>query len=432
MVRRGAGAAILMLLLPLLAWAGQADVQGVRMWPAPDNTRVVFDLSGPVDHKLFPLDNPPRVVVDIEDVRLDGGITGLKFDGSLVKDIRSAPRNGDDLRVVFDLSGKVHPKSFLLQPNRKYGHRLVIDLHEPDKGKPVVKARSDPSKPRALLIAIDPGHGGEDPGAVGRRGTHEKDVVLAIGRRLKKLLDREPGMRGYLTRDGDYFVSLRKRVQKARARQADMFVSLHADGFPDPRAKGASVYILSPHGASSEHARWLARKENQSDLVGGVSLEDKDDVLASVLLDLSQTASIEASHNAADRVLGRIDRVARLHKRKVERAGFLVLKAPDMPSMLVETAFITNPTEERNLRSSRYQHKLARAVVGGIKEYFAGNAPPGTVMARAPQTHTITRGDTLSEIARTYRVSLDSLRSANNLRGDRIRIGQVLQIPSGS
>lgn len=433
MVGRLKGLALMLLLWPVLAWGGSVTVEGVRMWPAPDNTRVVFDLSGPVRHDLFPLKDPDRIVIDLRSADLEADVAGLDLDESFLQDVRSAPRNGDDLRVVLDLKRDVRPKSFLLEPNRRYGHRLVIDLHDPDQGGPVVKKRADPSKPRPVTVAVDAGHGGEDPGASGRRGTREKDVVLAIARRLASLIDDKPGMRAVLIRDGDYFISLTDRVRKARKHQADLFVSVHADAFPDRRARGASVYTLSRRGASSEHARRLAAKENQSDLIGGVSLSDKDDLLASVLLDLSMTATIEASTNVASQVLSRMDGVAHLHKRNVERAGFRVLKSPDLPSILVETAFISNPQEERKLRSSQYQYRMARAILGGIESYFEQNPPAGTIMAgrQGEQTHTIARGDTLSEIARRYRVSLDTLRTANDLRGDRIRVGQVLQIPGG-
>ena len=429
MVKKMRALALLVLLWPLAAWGGPVAVEGVRMWPAPDNTRVVFDLSGPVRHNLFPLQDPARIVIDLQ----DAAVADLDLAEGFLEDVRSAPRNGDDLRVVLDLKRKVRPKSFLLKPNRQYGHRLVIDLHDPSESEPVVKTHSNGSQPRPVTVAVDAGHGGEDPGAIGRGGTKEKDVVLAIARRLARLIDDEAGMRSVLIRDGDYFVSLRDRVRKARRHQTDLFVSIHADGFPDSRARGASVYTLSRRGATSEHARRLAAKENQSDLIGGVSLADKDDLLASVLLDLSMTATIEASTDVASRVLSQMKGVAHLHKRSVERAGFRVLKSPDLPSILVETAFITNPGEARKLRSSNYQYRMARAILGGVKAYFQDHPPGGTIMAsRQPnETHTITRGDTLSEIARRYRVSLDSLRTANNLRGDRIQVGQVLRIPSG-
>jgi N-acetylmuramoyl-L-alanine amidase len=292
---------------------------------------------------------------------------------------------------------------------------------------------------RNVVVALDAGHGGKDPGAVGRHGTREKDVVLQIARRLKARIDREPGMEAYLTRDGDYFVPLRERIERARRQRADLFVSIHADAFKNRQARGSSVYVLSPRGATDEAARWLAARENAADLVGGVSLDDKDAMLASVLLDLSQTAAIDASVNVADQVLSRLGTVGRLHRSTVGRAGFLVLKSPDIPSILVETAFISNPDEEAQLKNARHQEALAGAIVDGIRAYFYDNPPPGTLLAMEgpparsePVEHIIVRGETLSGIASRYNVSLSALRRHNRLKNDRIRIGQTLEIPAGS
>ena len=342
--------------------------------------------------------------------------------------------NKHDLRVVLDLEHAVKPKSFALRPNDEYGHRLVIDLNHDSasEGKRVTRSAVPQGKAREIVIAIDAGHGGEDPGALGPKGTREKDVVLAIARKLEALLKKEPGLRPVLIRDGDYYIGLSQRVALARKARADLLVSIHADSFRDHRASGSSVYTLSPRGATSEQARLLAQKENDSDLIGGVSLEDKDDLLASVLLDLSQTATIGASTDVAARVLGGLKQVGKVHKHRVEQAGVRVLKAPDMPSILVETAFISNPAEERNLRSSAHQQKLARAILSGIRSYFVENPPPGTIMAQARRKHIISRGDPLSGIARQYRVSMDSLKNYNGLTGSDLRVGQVLQIPSDS
>lgn len=414
--------------------AATVQVKGVRMWPAPDNTRLVFDVSAPIEHKLFTLENPERIVIDLKGTRLLKPVMGLDYSDSLLSGIRTAARNGGDLRVVLDLKTKVRPKSFVLRPNQAYGHRLVIDLHERDESKaPVltqVKHMSEGA--RDVVIAIDAGHGGDDPGASGPHNVHEKDVVLAIARELKKMVDKQAGMRAVMIRDGDYFIGLKRRMEKAREARADLLVSIHADAFRDSRANGSSVYVLSRDGASSEQARLLAEKENASDLIGGVSLDDKDGLLASVLLDLSQTATLEASAQVAEGVLRGIKKVNRLHKRKVEKAGFKVLKAPDVPSILVETAFISNPKEARKLRSSRHQRAMAGAIMEGVRDYFHKNPPPDTVLARRTQTHTIARGETLSAIARQYSVSLNSLRSLNGLKGDRVQIGEVLRIPFSS
>ncbi len=417
------------LAAPLVS-AAQVSIERIRAWPAPDHTRVVFDVAAPLEHTLFMLKNPDRVVVDLRQARLTTSLPRGDESDRLLQRIRAGARGDGDLRVVFDLRAPARPRSFLLKPNAQYGHRLVIDLQAETNDAPraaVPRPAPDPQTPRDLIVALDPGHGGEDPGAIGPARTREKEVVMAIAERLQRLIDREPGMRAVLTRRGDYYVGLRKRMEIARSHGADLFVSIHADAFRDGRVRGSSVYILSRNGASSEAARWLAEQENAADLVGGVSLDDKDEVLASVLLDLSQTATISASTDVATRVLGELKGLGRTHKRHVERAGFMVLKSPDIPSVLVETAFLSNPDEERKLRSADYQHRLAKAVLGGIRNYFRENPPPGTLFAS--RRHVIARGDTLSGLASRYGVSLSRLRSVNQLDGDLVRVGQVITIP---
>jgi N-acetylmuramoyl-L-alanine amidase len=425
----------LLLWLAGTCLAGPVEVQSVRVWAAPDNTRVVLDVSGPVAHELFTLSGPDRVVIDLRGARIKGFAQSDLGQG-LIKSLRSGVRNGTDLRLVLDTSTAVRPRSFLLKPNGEYGHRLVVDLYEAGQpatasapaAKPTVTAKAAPkTAARELVIAIDAGHGGEDPGARGRKGTREKDVVLQIARDLAALVDKEPGMRAVLIRDGDYFIPLRKRMQKAREHRADLFVSIHADAFKDRRAHGSSVYVVSERGASSEMARILADQENASDLVGGVSLNDKDDLLRTVLLDLSRAASIEASTEVADNVLHELKQIGRVHKHQVQQAGFVVLKSPDVPSILVETAFISNPQEELKLRDRGHQRKLAQAVMNGVRAYFRSNPPTGTLMAT--REHVIKRGDTLSEIAKRYDVSMQRLRIANSLPDDTLRVGAVLRIP---
>ena len=433
-MRAGLNRIIWLLLLVGLVMPVWADIQvkGVRMWPAPDNTRLVFDLSDPVDHTLFSLKAPDRIVIDLKDARFPGQLPGFDFSKSYIKNIRYAARKDNALRFVLDLNAQVRPKSFVLKPHGEYGHRLVIDLYDaeqtaPKKSLPSQKTR--PQRAREVIIAIDAGHGGEDPGALGRRGTREKDVVLAIARKLERLVKKEPGMRPVMIRDGDYYVSLRDRVKKARQYQADLFISIHADAFNNHRARGSSVYVLSDRGASSEAARFLAQSENSADLIGGVSLDDKDDLLKMVLVDMVKNSTIEDSHDVAARVLRDLRHVNKLHKNRVEQAAFRVLKSPDVPSILIETAFISNPAEERKLRNSRHQEALAKAILGGVRSYFRTNPPPGTVLASRPKRHVISRGDTLSEIAARYRVSVGTLRRYNGLRNDRLRVGEVLQIP---
>lgn len=423
--------AFFLILLPSIC-AGGTVIDGIRTWPAPDNTRLVFDIDSPADYRLFTLNNPERLVIDFKDTRLTRPLTSPSQKDTLIKNIRSASRNRHDLRVVLDLEGKPKYKSFLLAPYENYGHRLVIDLYQALPSEPKVIKKSIPKSIglRDVIIAIDAGHGGEDPGAQGRNGTNEKEVVLAIARRLESLIKKEHGMRAVMIRDGDYFLSLRQRTQKAREQQADFFVSIHADAFKDPRVSGMSVYVLSENGASNEAARWLAEKENASDLIGGVSLDNKDDVLASVLLDLSQTGTIEASFAAGQEVLRHMEPIGKLHKRQVQQAGFVVLKSPDIPSILVETAYISNPEEERKLRNASHQQAMAQAILNGIRNFFSRNAPPGTLYAM--QQYIIARGDTLSDIALRYNVSIASLRNFNQLSGDDVKIGQVLRIPAGS
>ena len=416
-------------MLPV--WAG-VQVKSVRMWPAPDNTRLVFDLSAPVDHALFSLAAPDRIVIDIKDANYRGQLSGFDYSNSYIKNIRYASRQGNALRFVLDLRSPMRPKSFVLKPHGEYGHRLVIDLFDADRAVPeksLPRYEKSPNRPRDVIIAIDAGHGGEDPGAIGRRGTREKDVVLAIARKLKKLVQKEPGMRPVMIRDGDYYVGLRDRVEKAREHQADLFISIHADAFKNHKAHGSSVFVLSDRGASSEAARFLAESENSADMLGGVSLDDKDDLLKLVLVDMVKNSTIEDSHDVAAKVLRDLRHVNSLHRNRVEQAAFRVLKSPDVPSILVETAFISNPAEERKLRSSRHQQALAKAMLGGVRSYFRANPPPGTRLAATPKRHVISRGDTLSEIAARYRVSVRTLRRYNDLRTDRLRVGEVLRIP---
>ena len=423
-------------LMPALpVHAGHLQVENVRLWAAPDSTRVVFDVTGPVEHRLFTLAAPDRLVIDLSDAGISSKVKQKQTRGGIVKNLRSASRDKDDLRLVLDLKGPVKPKSFVLKPNERYGHRLVIDLFESAsvaKSEPKrVRSVAEPDALRELVIAIDAGHGGEDSGARGKRGTHEKDVVLAIARRLAELVDKEPGMRPVLIRDGDYYIGLRKRIEKARKHRADLFVSIHADAFRDPRVQGSSVFVISRRGASSEMARWLAARENAADLVGGVSLDDKDDLLAEVLLDLAQSATQEASSAVANEVLAEMRRVGKVHKKTVQHAGFVVLKSPDIPSLLIETAYISNPAEEKKLKSAKHQQKVANAIMNGVRGYFTANPPPGTLLAKTrPRRHVIRRGDTLSHIAQRYGVSMRAIRATNKLTNDRLMVGNVLAIPS--
>lgn len=431
---------VVVMLLVTGTRASAATVQNVRAWSGPEGTRVVFELSGPVEHRAFALANPDRVVIDLPSASAANGLTLTEPKGAVTA-LRTGARSGGELRLVLELNQAAKPKTFLLAPHEQYGYRLVVDL-PPAQAMPVVRRAPQPStdRGREVVVAIDAGHGGEDPGASGRGGAREKDVVLAIARKLATEVENQPGMRAVLVRNGDYFVSHRKRMEIAHEAHADFFISIHADSYRDSDAKGATVYVLSDKGASDEAALLLAQRENASDLIGGVSLADKDQLLARVLLDLSQSAALNASTAAGQRLIRRMSAVTAMRRREVQQAPFLVLKSPDIPSLLVETAYISNPREEASLRSSKYQTALAVALKQGIVDYFAANPPEGTYFAAHPPAppeltaavrHVIARGETLSEIAERYRVSSASIRRTNSLRTDVLRVGQVLTIPRG-
>lgn len=414
-ILRAGGTLLVSVLTPLPAQASQ--IVAVRVWPSEDYTRVTLENDSDLNVNHFLLQDPARLVVDIEGVELNPTLKELvakiQPNDPYISQLRIGQNRQNVVRMVFDLKSAIKPQVFTLAPIGEYKYRFVIDLYPekpvdpitaliekgdwfkemPKDGPPVAAAKPEPApaiterlpekqekKPdsqltRMVTIALDPGHGGEDPGAIGRRGNYEKNIVLAIAQRLKKRIDAQPNMRAMLTRDGDYFVPLGTRVQKARKVQADLFISIHADAFIRPTARGSSVFVLSEKGATSSAARWLADKENAADLIGGVNIKTQDKQLASVLLDLSTTAQINDSMRIGSAVLSQIGDINKLHKPHVEQAGFAVLKAPDIPSILIETAFISNPEEEAKLTNSRYQEQMADAIMNGIKSYFAKNPP---------------------------------------------------------
>jgi N-acetylmuramoyl-L-alanine amidase len=420
----------LFVFFAIFAMQAQAaqTVTSARIWPAQDYTRITFESAQPFTYSMMEIKNPDRIVLDIENIYLDEALKTLSSkiapDDPYIKQIRFGYYQQNITRMVVDLKAEAKPKAFHLPPAGEYQHRLVLDIfplkdslmsmlenHQPnatdasqapttnaaeDKEKPQVQGGEAPEvttptvpeknaetlikdkkskvkEGRVIVIAIDAGHGGEDPGARGANGSHEKDITLKIAKKLKEAIDREPNMQGELTRDGDYFIPLHGRVVKARNLKADLFISIHADAFTNQAARGSSVFALSERGATSAGARYLAKKENESDLIGGVSLDDKDPMLARILLDLSQTATINDSLKLGKSVLGHIGKINRLHKNHVEQAGFAVLKSPDIPSILVETAFISNPEEEQKLNDDAYQDKLVESILAGIKKYFAAN-----------------------------------------------------------
>ncbi len=371
------------------------QVKKVTVNDYPEKIQLLLDLDGPVQHKLFSLSSPERIVIDLNGAKFNTRLPAIAVN-DLLKDVRVGVRAGNDLRFVMNTQGAVSPRVQLLPPSGGKGYRLAVDVYRQvarlpgDSNQPQRKALKEPvaqrkpvqdSRLRDVVVVIDAGHGGKDPGAVGSKGTREKDIVLSVARRLYSRLKKQKGVRPIMVRNKDTFVPLRNRLKKARDVKADIFVSLHADGFKDPRAAGSSVYVLSTKGASSEAARWLANKENSADLVGGIDLGTHNEQVRNVLLDLHQSHTIESSIVLAKNVLGRLGKVSHLHKKHVERAGFVVLKSPDIPSLLVETAFITNPREEAKLRTADYQEKMASAVHHGVMQYFKHQAPPGTVLS---------------------------------------------------
>jgi N-acetylmuramoyl-L-alanine amidase len=410
------GASLLLQVTPVALSAANKNpnILAVRVWPAADYTRVAIEHDAPLRYSHFTVNNPDRLVVDLEGIELNSVLEGLAgkiaADDPNIRLLRAGRYKPGVVRLVMELKNEVRSQVFLLPPVGEYGHRLVLDvypLNPPDpllalldkkeieqlmvdiqsENKPEYRASAraehkiepkrngKPLVNRMVTITLDPGHGGEDPGAVGRGGSYEKNVTLAVAKRLKAKIDTEPNMRAVLTRDSDFFVPLNVRVQKARRLQSDLFVSIHADAFVKPNARGSSVFVLSERGASSSAARYLAQKENSADLIGGVNIDVKDPMLARTLLDLSQTATISDSLKFGKAVLGELGNINILHKAGVEQAGFAVLKAPDIPSILIETAFISNPEEEKRLNDENYQDKMAEAILSGMKKYFAKNPP---------------------------------------------------------
>ena len=463
------------LLLLLLTYFSTstiaAEIENIRIWPAPDNTRVVLDISGAITFEKITLTNPDRLVIDIDKSTLSTSMAKLDFSNSPIRAVRSSQRSGNKLRLVLDLAYKTSHKIFSLPPNASYGHRLVIDLSNyqlttptPTKGavkKTVPTAKSStPSKvpqpkntlsslslldsQRDIIIAIDAGHGGEDPGALGPKyggkKLREKHVVLGIAKELQALIKKEPGFEPLLTRTGDYYISLRGRTKKARNAKADLFISIHADAFKNSKAKGASVWILSSSGASSEMGRLLAQKENEADLIGGIggiSLEDKEDDVAMTLIDMSMNYSQSAGLGVAKEVLNNIGKIAKLHKNHVEKAGFVVLKSPDVPSILVETGFISNPGEAAKLRTKTYQKQMATAIFKGLKSYFYSYPIANTYVAsvveakRKQISYKVVSGDTLSAIAQRFGTSVKRLQSVNKMTNKSVlKVGKKLIIPT--
>ncbi len=440
-------------MLGLLCFANlthAAEVEDIRLWRAPDYTRIVFDLDEQAQYSLFTLENPNRIVIDISNTTIAASLTGFDFKDSPVTGIRSATRNGSDVRVVIDLTRQVNPSSFSLAANGEQKDRVVVDLYDigsaPAVAETVVSNTQSGSR-RDIIVAIDAGHGGEDPGALGYdKKIREKDVALAISRAIYNRLLSAPGYKPIMVRDGDYSVQLQRRPQIARQNRADIFLSIHADSFSSTRAEGVTVYALSERIAEDENSRRVAEKENSADLLGGVagdtSLRNIEDDLARTLLDLSMAWSIEQSTAAGSYILNSLRGVATLRRDKTQQGNLWVLRSPDIPSVLIETGYLSNPAEARQLNTASYQRRLADGIVQGVMAYFYDRPPEDTLISWQKQnnikpdvgsllsgSYVVQRGDNLSEIAQRYGVSTSQLRSENSLSSDVIRIGQELQIP---
>ena len=422
---------LLCLALTSMTTLAANQVQGVRVWPSPDNTRIVFDMAAVPDHKSFSLDKPDRLVIDLKNVKSGSSLPEIAGESPLIKSIRSS-LDGNRMRIVLDLAKASNASVFTLPPTPPYGHRLVVDLPDAQPQQnippPAIRAARD------IVIAIDAGHGGEDPGSIGPTGFYEKNITLPIARQLAQLIDQQPGMKAMMVRTNDYYIHVNRRTEIARGQQADLLVSIHADAFTSPQPRGASVWVLSLRRATTEVGRMLEQTERHSELLGGVAEIIKDSAseryLAQTVLDLSMNHSMVTAYQVANEVLDELGKVAHLHKKEPQAASLGVLKAPDIPSILVEVGFISNPQEERQLKSSSHQTQLARSLFAALKRHFENSPPADSLFAqnRARQ-HKVSAGESLSLLAQRYNVSIDELRSLNQLSSDSIRIGQTLRIP---
>ena len=435
------GLSVLAFAAALFAFAGAnaANLEGIRTHDAPDHTRVVFDTSSKVTYKIFSLENPYRVVIDLKDTRPQTALKLPTKDSDLILRIRRAPRPDGVYRIVLDIAEEVDPKHFQLDPIDPYSFRLVVDLHAIQRKRPVPIIRM-PEGERDVVVVVDAGHGGDDPGAMGINGVREKDVALAVAKALEKDLNANEGYRAVMARQGDYYIGLRQRAEMVQKHSAHLFISIHADAFTMSKVRGAHIFALSERGSSSEAARILAERENSSDLIGGVggvggiSLDGRPPHVAETLVDLSLGFSQAGGIEVGDSILRSMAPTSRLHKKTTRLQNFEVLRAAGVPAVLIETGFLTNPEDARLLKTPAYQQRLAAAIGDGIRAYVEQNPPPDTLIAArvaaAGTRYIIRRGDTLSEIALRYKVSTRALRAANGIRGDRIRVGQVLQIPA--
>ncbi|PQJ53082.1 N-acetylmuramoyl-L-alanine amidase [Psychrosphaera saromensis] len=407
-------------------------VKNVRVWPSPDSTRVVLDLTQSIEYSYFMLSNPERLVLDLKGTGINANLSNLAESSDILKNIRSATKHKTDSRLVFDLSQKIEPIIFALKPTAPYGNRLVIDLMD-TKAK-VAETKKKIESDRNIIIAIDAGHGGEDPGSIGSHGNYEKRVTYAIAKKLEKLITKQPGLTAVMTRTGDYYVSLHGRTEKARKANADLLISIHADAYTSPKPAGAAVWTLSPRRANSEIGKWLEKKEKHSELLGGAGEAIKstttEKYLARTLLDMSMDHSMDQGYLIAKEILGELKGITQLHKRTPQSASFGVLKSPDIPSILVETGFISNPKEEKLLTNNWFQNKMAHSIFNAVDSYYRKNPPDGSYFAKYKNLkHKVKSGESLSLVAQNYKVTVSKIKEANNLRNNSIKVGQVLSIP---
>ncbi|MBU2919433.1 N-acetylmuramoyl-L-alanine amidase [Psychrosphaera sp. F3M07] len=408
------------------------NVKNVRVWPSPDSTRVVLDLTQSIEYSYFMLSNPERLVLDLKNTSINAELSNLAQSSDILKNIRSSTKNKSDSRLVFDLTSKIEPIIFALKPTAPYGNRLVIDLV--DTEAKVAENQKKMESDRDIIIAIDAGHGGEDPGSIGGKGNYEKRITLAISKKLEALINKQPGLTAVMTRTGDYYISVHGRTEKARNANADLLISIHADAYHTPHPSGAGVWTLSPRRANSEIGKWLEKKEKHSELLGGAGDAIKNTTtekyLVRTLLDMSMDHSMSQGYLVAKEILGELKDITKLHKRSPQSASFGVLKSPDIPSILVETGFISNPKEEKLLINNWFQNKMANSIFTAVNSYFKRNPPDGSYFAKFKDVkHKVKRGESLSLVAQNYNVTVSKIKEANNLRSNNIKIGQVLSIP---
>ncbi|MEW9798523.1 N-acetylmuramoyl-L-alanine amidase [Alteromonas sp. CYL-A6] len=438
MLRKWVGV-FLLCWVTLPAFAALNKIDGVRIWPSPGKTRVVLDLSDAPEFTYFSLKNPHRLVVDLSDTRDNLKLNNIENDGDLIKRIRySTPKNAQSARIVIELNRDVDPTLFAMTPTAPYGHRLVIDLDDPNAPAvpQVVMDENTNHRDRDIIIAIDAGHGGEDPGSIGPTGTFEKHITLSIAKKLEAMINAERGMRAVMTRSGDYYISPNKRPELARRQKADLLISIHADAFTQPEPRGGSVWVLSTRRADNELGRWMERTERHSELLGGAAevITDKasERYLAETILGLSMDHSMATSYDLGSKVIEEMKQVTSLHKRRPQAASLAVLTSPDIPSILVEVGFISNPQEEKNLNWSKHRERLAESMFTAMKRYFRQIPPDGTLWAAERdknRQHKVRSGESLSLLAQRYNVDVSRIKEVNNLTTDVVRIGQVLTIP---